>query len=176
MANKNEKATNEMKDSKFYKLFQDQLKDIYYAEKKLVDALGKMQKAATSSKLSSSIENHIKETEGQVERLEKIFDMLDIAKRGKKCEAMEGLIEEGKEILEDSKIDNMVKDAGIIIASQKIEHYEIASYGSLISLAQKMGHDEIVGLLNETLEEEKKTDKLLTKLAESEINEKAAQE
>lgn len=176
MANKNEKATGVMKDSKFFKLFQDQLKDIYYAEKKLVDALGKMQKAATSEKLSSSIENHISETEQQVERLEKIFSILEMSQRGKKCEAMEGLIEEAKEILEDAKIDNMVKDAGIIIASQKIEHYEIASYGSLISLAQKMGHDEIANILNETLEEEKKTDKLLSELAESEINEKAAAE
>lgn len=176
MASNNNGKIEDFKNSKFFKLFHDQLKDIYYAEKKLVDALGKMQKTATSTKLASSIENHKQETEGQVERLEQIFGMLEVAARGKKCEAMEGLIEEGKEVMEDSKFDGMVKDAGIIISSQKIEHYEIASYGSLISLAKKMGNEEIADLLNQTLEEEKKTDKLLTKLAESEINEKAAQE
>ncbi|HSJ67065.1 MAG TPA: ferritin-like domain-containing protein [Anditalea sp.] len=172
----NNQDIKKFKDSKFFKLFQDQLKDIYWAEKHLIDALGKMQKAATSTKLASSFEKHKEETQGQVERLEKIFSIMDVAARAKKCEAMEGLIEEGKEIMEDTKADTMVRDAGLIIASQKIEHYEIASYGSLISLAKKIGNDEIANLLNETLEEEKKTDKLLTKLAESEINEKAAQE
>jgi len=172
----NDDNIKKFKDSKFFKLFQDQLKDIYWAEKHLVDALGKMQKAATSKKLASSFEKHKEETEGQIERLEKIFGILDVAARAKKCEAMEGLIEEGKEIMEDTKADTMVRDAGLIIASQKIEHYEIASYGSLISLAKIIGNDEIANLLNETLEEEKKTDKLLTKLAESEINDKAAKE
>jgi len=172
----NDQNIENFKGSKFFKLFQDQLKDIYWAEKHLIDALGKMQKAATSKKLASSIENHRQETEGQVERLEKIFEILGVAARAKKCEAMEGLIEEGKEIMEDTKADTMVRDAGLIVASQKIEHYEIASYGSLVSLANKIGNDEIAGLLKETLEEEKKADKLLTKLAESEINEKAAQE
>ncbi|KEO75502.1 YciE/YciF ferroxidase family protein [Anditalea andensis] len=171
-----DKNIQEFKNSKFFKLFQDQLKDIYWAEKHLVEALGKMQKGATSEKLASAIGKHKEETEGQVERLEKIFGLLDVAARGKKCEAMEGLIEEGKEILEDTKADTMVRDAGIIIASQKIEHYEIASYGSLIALAKKIGHDDIASLLTETLEEEKKTDELLTQLAESEVNEKAAQE
>ncbi|WP_143959255.1 YciE/YciF ferroxidase family protein [Litoribacter populi] len=172
----NNQNIEDFKGSKFFKLFQDQLKDIYWAEKHLVDALGKMQKAATSEKLSSSIENHKAETEGQVERLEKIFGILDVAARGKKCEAMEGLIEEGKEIIEDTKADTMVRDAGLIIAAQKVEHYEIASYGSLVSLAKIIGNDEIANLLSETLEEEKKTDELLTKLAKSEINNKAVTE
>jgi ferritin-like metal-binding protein YciE len=175
MANK-QSTSNNGKDSKFFKLFQDQLKDIYWAEKNLIPALEKMKKAATSSKLASSIEKHAKETEGQVERLEQVFSLLDMAARGKKCEAMEGLIEEGNEIVSDTKSDTMVRDAGIIIASQKIEHYEIASYGSLIALANKMGMKDAVKLLEKTLEEEKKTDALLTDLAEKEINEEAVKE
>lgn len=172
----NQSNHQEMKNSKFFKLFQDQLKDIYYAEKHLVSGLQKMKKAATSEKLSNAINKHLQETEGHVERLEKVFSSLDVPARGKKCEAIEGLLEEGTEIVEDTKSDTMVRDAGIIIASQKIEHYEIASYGSLVALARKMGQDEVAEQLNTILEEEKKTDALLTELAESEINEEAMKE
>ncbi|WP_143960508.1 YciE/YciF ferroxidase family protein [Litoribacter populi] len=175
MANK-QSTSNNGKDSRFFKLFQEQLKDIYWAEKNLVPALEKMKKAATSSKLASAIEKHAKETQGQIERLEQVFSQIEMAARAKKCEAMEGLIEEGNEIVSDTKADTMVRDAGIIIASQKIEHYEIASYGSLIALANKMAMKEVVKLLEKTLEEEKKTDALLSDLAEKEINEEALKE
>jgi ferritin-like metal-binding protein YciE len=141
-----------------------------------VSGLQKMKKATTSEKLGAAIQKHLQETEGHVERLEKVFSSIDTAARGKKCEAIEGLLEEGSEIVEDTKADTMVRDAGIIIACQKVEHYEIASYGSLVALAKKMGQDEIADQLHSILEEEKKTDALLTELAESEINEEALKE
>lgn len=170
------KPSSEMKNSKFHQLFLKELKDIYWAEKHLVKALPKMSKAATSPKLADAIENHLKETVNQVQRLENVFELLGEKAQAKKCDAMEGLISEAEDILSDTKEDTMVRDAGIIIASQKVEHYEIASYGSLVALAKKMGHDEVAKLLEETLNEEKKTDQLLTKLADKEVNEKASQE
>ncbi|MEX2593977.1 MAG: ferritin-like domain-containing protein [Anditalea sp.] len=170
------KSSGKKQDSKFHELFVHELKDIYWAETHLAKALTKMSKAATSEKLTKAIENHQKETEGHVERLNNVFENLGIKASGKKCQAMEGLLEEGEEIKGETGNDTMVRDAGIIIASQKIEHYEIASYGSLAALAKKMGQNEIVKLLEETLEEEKKTDALLTKLAEEEVNEEASQE
>jgi ferritin-like metal-binding protein YciE len=170
------KSKGKKQDSKFHELFVHELKDIYWAETHLAKELPKMSKAATSQELSKAIETHQKETEGQVERLNKIFENLGMKASGKKCQAMEGLLEEGKEITGETGKDTMVRDAGIIVASQKIEHYEIASYGSLVALAKKMGHNEIAQLLEETLEEEKKTDALLTQLAEEHINEEAAEE
>lgn len=168
--------SKEMKNSKFHQLFLHELKDIYWAEKHLAKALPKLSKAATSPKLSQAIEKHLTETEEQITRLEEVFELLGEKAQAKKCEAMSGLLEEATAILEDTKEDSMVRDAGIIIACQKVEHYEIASYGSLVALATKMEHTEVAEKLTLTLEEEKKTDKLLTKLAESEINEQAAQE
>lgn len=170
------KPSSEMKKSKFHQLFLKELKDIYWAEKHLVKALPKMSKAATSPKLTEAIENHLKETENQVIRLESVFELLGEKAQAKKCDAMEGLVSEAEDILSDTKEDTMVRDAGIIIASQKVEHYEIASYGSLVALAKKMGHDEVSKLLEETLNEEKKTDQLLSKIAEKEVNEKASKE
>jgi len=170
------KSSKKMQDSKFHELFVHELKDIYWAEKHLAKALPKMAKGATSPELAEAIETHLKETEGQIERLEKVFESIGAKAVGKKCEAMEGLVEEGKEILEDTDKDTSVRDAGIIIASQKIEHYEIASYGSLVALAKKMGHDEAAKLLEETLEEEKKTDALLSQIAEEHVNESASEE
>ena len=170
------KSPKKMQDSKFHELFLHELKDIYWAETHLAKALPKMAKGATTKELSEAIETHQKETEGHIERLEKVFESVGSKASAKKCPAMEGLIEEGKEVLGDTDKDSMVRDAGIIVASQKIEHYEIASYGSLVALAKKMGHDEAAKLLEQTLEEEKKTDALLTKLAEEHINDEASEE
>jgi ferritin-like metal-binding protein YciE len=153
-------------------LFENELRDIYYAEKALVNALPKMAKGATSEKLKAGIESHLEETEGHVERLEQVFKMLDMAARGKKCEAMDGLIEEGAELLkEDAESD--VLDAGIIAAAQKVEHYEIATYGTLCTWAKQLEFDDAAELLGATLDEEKQTDEKLSQLAESEINQAA---
>lgn len=168
------KATT--KESKFSQLFLDEIKDIYWAEKHLVKALPKMIKGATSSVLADAIDMHLEETKEHVTRLEEVFKLLGEKPQAKKCDAMEGLVKEAESILEDTDSDTMVRDAGIIIASQKVEHYEIASYGSLVALAEKMGMKEAASILSDTLKEEKKTDANLTKLAVSEINEEAADE
>ncbi|MEX0660640.1 MAG: ferritin-like domain-containing protein [Balneolaceae bacterium] len=168
--------TLEKKDSKFQELFLHELKDIYWAETHLAKTLPKMKDKATSEKLSNAIGAHIKETEKQIERLEEVFEMLDEEAESVTCEAMKGLIKEAEEILDDTESDTMVRDAGIIIASQKVEHYEIASYGSLVHLCKKMGLSDCANLLEKTLEEEKKADKKLTEIAEKEVNEKAMQE
>ena len=150
-------------------LFVHELKDIYSAEKQLVRALPKMAKAASSDRLREGIEEHLEQTEGHVERLEEIFESLDVRARGVKCAAMEGLIKEGSEIMEEDA-EPSVKDAALIAAAQKVEHYEIATYGTLVTFANMMGHDKAEKLLQETLEEEKETDRKLTELAESEVN------
>jgi len=150
-------------------LFIHALKDIYNAEKQLVKALPKMAKGATSEKLRTAIESHLQETEGQVERLEQVFDSLELPHRGVKCAAMEGLVEEGGEVLEGD-FDPPVRDAAIIAAANKVEHYEIATYGTLIAYARLLGYSEAESLLQATLEEEKGADQKLTELAESEIN------
>jgi len=156
-------------------LFVDELKDILDAEKQLVKALPKMAKAATSERLQEAFTEHLEQTKGQVERLEKVFQSLDMTARGKHCMAMEGLIEEGKEVMEDD-LEDTVRDAALIGAAQKVEHYEIASYGTLIAHARLLGRDDAVSLLQETLDEEKQTDENLTELAESEVNIDAEEE
>jgi ferritin-like metal-binding protein YciE len=153
-------------------LFIDELKDMYNAENQLTRALPKMAKKATSDELRNAIETHLEETQNQIERLEKVFQEIDQTAKGKTCQAMKGLIEEGTEIMEETAED-MVRDAGIISAAQKVEHYEIASYGTLITFAKNLGYDKAAELLEQTLEEEKKTDKLLTDLAVSSINQEA---
>ncbi|HEX6316697.1 MAG TPA: ferritin-like domain-containing protein [Gemmatimonadaceae bacterium] len=146
-----------------------ELKDLYSAEKQLIQALPRMAKAVTSDELRSAIENHLAETEQQVSRLEQIFESFDESPRGQKCEGMEGLIEEGKTLMkEDADAD--VMDAGIIAAAQKVEHYEIASYGTVCEYARMMGHTEALELLQQTLEEEKNADQLLNQIAEGGIN------
>jgi ferritin-like metal-binding protein YciE len=146
-----------------------ELKDLYSAEKQLIQALPKMAKAVTSDELRTAIENHLAETEQQVSRLEQIFEQFDESPRGQKCEGMEGLIEEGKTLMkEDADAD--VMDAGIIAAAQKVEHYEIASYGTVCEYARMMGHTEALELLQQTLEEEKHADELLNQIAEGGIN------
>lgn len=153
-------------------LFEDELKDIYWAEKALTKAIPKMIKKASSEELKTALQDHLKVTEGQVERCEKVFEMMDKAARGKKCEAMEGLIKEAEEIMSSTE-EGVVRDAGIISAAQKVEHYEIASYGTLCAFAKTLGETAIADLLEKTLEEEKDADSTLTEVAESSINEEA---
>lgn len=158
------------------KFFLDSLKDIYWAEKALTKALPKMQKAATTEQLQSAIGTHIGETQEQVTRLEEVFQLLGKKAQAKKCDAMEGLLKEGESIVEETEDGSMTRDVAIIMASQKVEHYEIATYGSLVQLARTMGNEEIAGILATTLEEEKETDEILTTIAESDINWEAEQE
>jgi ferritin-like metal-binding protein YciE len=157
-------------------LFIDELRDIYWAEKHLTKALGKMQKAATSEELANAFGEHLTVTEGQVERLEQVFQLLDMAPRAKKCEAMAGLVQEAQNLMEELPKGTSVRDAGLIISGQKVEHYEIAAYGSLVQLAKTMGENEIANVLQETLDEEKEADQLLTEIAVSGINIRAESE
>lgn len=158
------------------KFFLDSLKDIYWAEKALTKALPKMQKAATTSELQMAIEEHLGQTMEQVTRLEQVFEALGEKAQAKKCEAMEGLIKEGESIIEETEDGSMTRDVGIIMAAQKVEHYEIATYGGLVSLAQTLGNEEVAEILSTTLEEEKQTDENLTEIAENNINWEAEQE
>lgn len=150
-------------------LFVNELKDLYSAEKQLVKALPKMAKAASSPKLRKGFEEHLKQTEKQVERLEQIFDEMEVKPRGPKCEAMEGLIEEGKRVMKEDA-EPAVMDAALVAAAQRVEHYEIAGYGTVRTFANMLGMKNAERLLQQTLEEESQTNEKLTKLAESEIN------
>jgi ferritin-like metal-binding protein YciE len=160
-------------ESALNELFIDELKDIYWAEKHLTSALPKMAKAATSDELRTAIENHLAETENHVTRLEQAFESIGEKAVAKKCEAMAGLIKEGDEIVTETKKGSMTRDAGIISAGQKIEHYEIATYGTLKTLAGILGYDEAAELLDATLQEEKNADSTLTQVAEKSINQSA---
>ncbi|AZO18806.1 ferritin-like domain-containing protein [Mesorhizobium sp. M2A.F.Ca.ET.043.05.1.1] len=155
-------------------LFLDGLKDIYYAEKKILKALPKLAKAAQSEKISAAFEKHLKETEDQVDRLEQVFDMLGKPARGKTCPAIDGIIEEGSEILEEYK-DEPALDAGLVGAAQAVEHYEIARYGTLIAWAEQLGLKDALPLLRQTLKEESATDEALNTLGESDANQRALQ-
>lgn len=150
-------------------LFEDCLKDIYWAEKALTKALPKMIKNATSEELISALTDHLEVTIKQVARVEDVFTSIGTKPQAKKCVAMEGLIKEGEEIMESTE-EGVVRDAGIIAAGQKVEHYEIASYGTLCSFANTLGESEAAALLMETLNEEKETDELLSQIAESSVN------
>jgi ferritin-like metal-binding protein YciE len=152
-----------MAEKGLQELYVDELKDLYSAENQLVKALPKMAKAASSEKLRSGFEEHLEQTKGHVSRLEKIFKSLRESPTGKKCKGMEGLIEEGSEIIEDLR--DGVKDAGLIGAAQRVEHYEIAAYGTVKAFAETLGQSQHASLLKETLEEEKETDEKLTELA-----------
>ena len=154
-------------------LFHQELKDLYSAETQLVKALPKMAKAATNADLKAGFEEHLEQTKGHVERLDEIAKQLDKKLTGQKCKAMEGLIEEGADMISEDAEDS-VRDAGLIGAAQRVEHYEMAGYGTARALAKQLGHDDIVDLLEETLEEEKETNEKLTELAESAINPEAA--
>lgn len=168
----NEKA----KESLLERFFVDQLKDIYYAEQQLIKALPEMQKACTTEELEDAFEDHLKQTERHVKRLEKVFHLLDQRPEGKKCEAIEGLIKEAKSIISETKEGSMTRDAALIIAAQKIEHYEIATYGGLVQLAITMKLHRAAETLDKTLQEEEDTDTTLTQIAETFINVEAENE
>lgn len=168
--------TQEENNSMLQELFLEELRDIYWAEKHLVKALPKMQKAASSEELAEAFAEHLAVTQEQVSRLEQVFEILGEKPRGKKCEAMEGLVNEAESVIEDTEEGTSTRDVALIIAAQKVEHYEIATYGGLATLAKTMGKSEIKDLLGQTLDEEKETDELLTQLAENNINQSASQE
>jgi len=158
------------------KFFTDMLKDIYWAEQHLLKALPKMREAATTEELQDAFEDHLYQTQKHVSRLEKVFNLIGKKAEGKKCEAMEGLVKESESIIDETKKGTMTRDAALIIAAQKIEHYEIATYGSLVQLAITMGLNKAADILDETLLEEEDTDKALTDIAEHSINIEADQE
>jgi ferritin-like metal-binding protein YciE len=153
--------------------FVDELRDTYDAEKQLIKALAKMAKAATSPGLKDAFEAHLEETRGQVDRLDQVFASIDEKARGKHCDGIAGIIEEGKTIM-DENFDDSTMDACLIAAGQRAEHYEMAAYGTLIAWADAMGHTEAANLLKETLDEEKAADKKLSALAEGGLNQEAA--
>jgi ferritin-like metal-binding protein YciE len=160
-------------DKNLNDLFLDTLKDIYFAEKQILKALPKMAKAASSDKLRAAFEKHHDETEGQVERLEQIFELIGKPARGKTCDAIMGILDEGKEIMDEYKGSEAL-DAGMLAAAQAVEHYEISRYGTLKQWAQQLGMKDAVRLLDETLQQEKKTDQALTSLADAAVNMAAA--
>ncbi len=157
-------ATKTMED-----LFLDGIKDIYYAERKIIAGLKKMIRGAEAQDLKAAFDKHLQETEGQVERLVQVFELLGKAARGKTCPAIDGILEEGQEILEEFK-DSPALDAGLLAAAQAVEHYEIARYGTLKSWAIQLGKTDVAKLLDQTLAEETKTDQALTQLAEAKVN------
>jgi len=163
-------------DSMLKSFFEDELKDIYWAEKNIVKTLPKMQKAATSEELKQAFEEHTQQSQTHVERLEQVFEILGAKAQAKKCDAMAGIIEEGKGIIEETEKGTATRDVGLILAAQKVEHYEIATYGGLAQLATTLGLEDIADLLRQTLEEEKETDVKLTEIAESDVNYEAATE
>jgi ferritin-like metal-binding protein YciE len=164
------------KSSSLKKFFVDALKDIYYAEEAIIEALKEMQEAATTEELKDAFEDHQLQTEKQVKRLEKVFKLLNEEPQKKKCEAIEGIIKEGQEVIKSTEEGSMTRDAALIIAAQKVEHYEIATYGGLIQLAITLGEDKAADLLEATLQEEEDTDYNLTEIAETSINFDAEQE
>ncbi|ROI06983.1 ferritin-like domain-containing protein [Chryseobacterium sp. G0240] len=180
-AGKSSTASTKAKESKkehsnLYQFFMSALKDIYYAENAIIEALDKMQEAATTEELKDAFEDHQLQTKKHVSRLEKVFKLLSEAPEKKECEAIKGIIKEGEEIIKSTEDGSMTRDAALIIAAQKVEHYEIATYGGLVQLALTMGHDKAADLLEETLQEEEDTDYNLTEIAENYINFDAEQE
>jgi ferritin-like metal-binding protein YciE len=161
-----------MKLDTLQKLYTDELRDLYNAENQLVKALPKMAKAASSEELKDAFEKHLEQTKGHVERLEQVFEELGEKPKGKTCRAMKGLIEEGAEILKEEGEDSVI-DAGIIVTAQKVEHYEIAGYGSVRTFAHLLGQNKAAELLQSTLDEEAETNQLLNRLAESIVNPEA---
>ncbi|RFM27288.1 YciE/YciF ferroxidase family protein [Deminuibacter soli] len=173
----NKKANTQDQESnnhpKLQEFFVDSLKDIYWAEKHLVKALGKLQKAATTDELKNAFGEHQSQTEEHVTRLEQVFEIVGEKAVAKKCEAMDGITKEADSIVEETEEDTYTRDVALIMAAQKAEHYEIATYGTLVQLAKVLQYDDAAELLNQTLEEEKETDQKLTDIAESNINNEA---
>ena len=157
------------KDKELKDLFLDTLKDIYFAEKKILSSLPKMAKAAQSNKLRAAFEKHQVETEGQIDRLERVFAAIDETPKGKTCDAILGILDEGKEVMSEYK-GMAARDAGLLAAAQAVEHYEISRYGTLKCWAGELGYKDAARLLDATLKEEKNTDSTLTQIAESEVN------
>jgi ferritin-like metal-binding protein YciE len=168
--------SQEQNNSMLQDLFIDELRDIYWAEKHLVKALPKMEKATSSEQLAEAFADHLAVTQEQVSRLEQVFELMGEKARGKKCDAMEGLVKEAESVIEDTEEGTSTRDVALIIAAQKVEHYEIAAYGGLATLAKTLGKNDVAQLLVQTLDEEKETDELLTQLAENNINQSASQE
>jgi ferritin-like metal-binding protein YciE len=162
------------KSGTLHDAFIDELRDTYDAERQITKALPKMIKACTSEELRTAFESHLEETRGQVERLEQVFELLDEKARGKHCDGMAGIIEEGKSVMEE-EFDETTMDAVLIASAQRVEHYEMAAYGTLVAWARDMGHNDAAELLEQTLQEEKATDEKLTTIAEGGINQEAAQ-
>ncbi|WP_374458850.1 ferritin-like domain-containing protein [Chryseobacterium taeanense] len=167
---------NEMNNSPLHKFFVSALKDIYYAENAIIEALGKMQQAATTEELKEAFEDHQLQTQKHMSRLERVFKLINESPEKKECKAIKGIIEEGEEIIKSTEEGSMTRDAALIIAAQKVEHYEIATYGGLAQLAITMGYDKAADLLEKTLQEEEDTDYDLTEIAETYINFDAEQE
>ncbi|CAH0201855.1 ferritin-like domain-containing protein [Chryseobacterium sp. Bi04] len=168
--------TEEMKNSPLHQFFVNALKDIYYAENTILEALDKMQEAATAEELKEAFEDHHLQTQKHVKRLEKVFQLIEEKPEKKECKAIKGIIEEGEEVIKTTEEGTATRDAALIIAAQKVEHYEIATYGGLAQLAITMGHDKAADLLERTLQEEEDTDYQLTEIAETSINFDAEQE
>ena len=167
---------SDMKNAPLHKFFVSALKDIYFAENAIIEALSEMQQAATTDELKEAFEDHQLQTRKHVSRLEKVFKLIDETPEPKECKAIKGIIEEGQEIIKSTEEGSMTRDAALIIAAQKVEHYEIATYGGLAQLAITMGHDKAADLLETTLQEEEDTDYNLTEIAETFINFDAEQE
>lgn len=163
-------------EGKLKEFFHDEIKDIYWAEKKLVQTLPKLAKAATSEELRDAFTNHLEETKEHVSRLEQVFEILGEKAQAKKCDAMEGITEEGASVIDDTEDGTAVRDVALILAGQKAEHYEIATYGGLAAIATSLGLDEVASILETTLEEEKNADMLLTELARGSVNRQATEE
>jgi ferritin-like metal-binding protein YciE len=176
MATQNQQSPNAALNSKLKEFFLDQLKDIYWAEQKLVKTLPKLSEAAHSADLAAAFDSHLTETENHVSRLEQVFSLLGEEPKAVECPALKGIAKEGEEIIDETEDNTAQRDVGLIFAGQKAEHYEIATYGSLKQLANDMGQTEIADLLNQTLTEEKAANDKLTELATSGINRAAAQE
>jgi ferritin-like metal-binding protein YciE len=163
-------------DSKLHQFFMQQIQDVYWAEKKLVKTLPKLAEAATSTRLKQAFNDHLQQTMNHVTRLENVFNLMGEEPRALKCAAMAGIVDEGSDIIDETDEGSAQRDVGLIFAAQKAEHYEIATYGGLVTLARTMGHDDAAELLDQTLAEEKVTDNLLTRIAEEDANVKANNE
>lgn len=169
-------SSTQNNNSQLYDFFIQELKDIYGAEKMLTKTLPRLQKAATSEELKKALEEHLAVTQEQIARIEEVFEKLEKRPQAKKCEAMEGITKEGESVVKETETGSMTRDAAIIMAAQKAEHYEIATYGGLVQLAKTIGKEDIAEILAQTLAEEKEADELLTEIAENSINEEASQE
>jgi ferritin-like metal-binding protein YciE len=169
-------SSSKKEDGKLKEFFHDEIKDIYWAEQKLVKTLPKLAKAATSDELRAAFTSHLEETKGHVNRLEQVFELMGEKAQAKKCDAMEGITEEGASIIEDTEDGTSTRDVALILAGQKAEHYEIATYGGLAQIAKTLGLNDVATLLETTLKEEKKADSTLTELAKGSINDDASEE